>query len=237
MKDIEPSKFTWMERVSNGLENKNPLMPFLSWGLSVTGLGMIDRFIAKRAADYAAKRVDLLMNELDLRITELEPKSENFLPALKQSLEAVVETQSKERARYLALVLADTWNHHDSSWDEIAQSLRLIRQLEDVHILVLKKALELNPKPVSSPQTFSIASTGYLHSVRLEDELPNVDPMLLLSCCSDLVAMGLMNDSFTMGGSFGFGDTNRKGPKQAPVAYSISLLGRWLLSRIEQGVD
>ncbi|MCY1536043.1 hypothetical protein D9M68_714800 [compost metagenome] len=222
-----------MERLTDLYENNNPLLPFIVWGLNAVGLGVVDRLLCKRAADFTTKRLENLIIELgkyiDKRISE--PQSENFMPALQQCLPSLLQTQSTEKAKHFAKILAETWNNVDSRWDEVSQTLRLIRQLEDVHIFILRKALELNTSPTGQVTTFTVGQSGYAFSVRLDELLPNIDPMLLTSCVSDLVAMGLIRDSFAIDGGT-WGDADDSTPKSSPLTYAISDLGRWLLERI-----
>ena len=232
-KEVRP--YTAMERMANRVENNNPLMPFFAIGLSAFGLGGIDRLICKRAADYTAKRLENLMIEMekriDLKLTE--PRTDVFMSALYQCLPGVLETQSEEKVRIFAGILAGTWTDENPSWDEVAQSLRLVRQLEDIHIFILRKALELSPVAGGDTVTFSVGGNGYPSSIAIEEQLPAIEPMFISSCVSDLIAMGLINDSFLVnGGTFGYGDARDKEPKESPLAYSISPLGRWLLDRI-----
>jgi len=232
-KQVKP--YTAGERLANRLENNNPLMPFFAVVAPYLGLGGVDRLICKRAADYTAKRLENLVIELEKRIDFklAEPRSDVFMSALYQCLPGVLETQSEEKVRMFAEILAGTWNDENPSWDEVAQSLRLVRQLEDVHIFILRKALEFSPLVEGPTVTFSIGGNGYPSSLPLEEQLPNIEPMFIASCVSDLISMGLVNDSFAInGGTFGFGDERDNQPKEAPQAYSISPLGRWLLERI-----
>lgn len=229
-KQVKP--YTAGERLANRLENNNPLMPFFAVVAPYLGLGGVDRLICKRAADYTAKRLENLVIELEKRIDFklAEPRSDVFMSALYQCLPGVLETQSEEKVRMFAEILAGTWNDDSPSWDEVAQSLRLVRQLEDIHIVILRKAAELSPADGGEAVTFKLGGVGYPSSVSIEEYLPNVEPMLIASCISDLVAMGLINDTFATSGSV-FGNGNAK-PQAAPVAYSISPLGRWLLNYI-----
>jgi len=224
-----------MERMANRYENNNPLMPFFAIGLGAMGLGSVDRLICKQAADYTAKRLENLMIEMEKRIDKklTEPRSDAFMSALYQCIPGVLETQSDEKVRMFAAILAGTWDNANPSWDEVSQSLRLVRQLEDVHIFILRRALELSPLEEGPTVTFSIGGNGYPSSLPLEEQLPSIEPMFIASCVSDLISLGLVNDSFAIdGGTFGFGDKRNNQPKEAPQAYSISPLGRWLLERI-----
>lgn len=231
----EVKAYTAFERFANRYENNNPLLPFMAIGFAGTGLGVIDRLFCKRAADYTAKRLENLMIEMEKRIDKklTEPRSDVFMSALYQCLPGVLETQSDEKLRMFAEILSGTWNDENPSWDEVAQSLRLVRQLEDVHIFILRKALELSPTLDGPTVTFSIGEKSHPSSISIEEHLPKIEPMFIASCVSDLIAMGLINDTFTTnGGTFGFGDLEDSQLKETPLAYSISQLGRWLLERI-----
>ena len=234
----EVKQYTAFERFANRYENNNPLMPFFAIGLSAVGLGVVDRLFCKVAADYTVKRIENLMIETEKRVDKKlnDPASEAFMSALYQCLPGVLETQSEEKVRMFAAILAGTWNDADPSWDQVAQSLRLVRQLEDVHIFILRKALELSPLE-EVVVTFSIGGNGYPSSVALEDLLPNIEPMFIASCVSDLIAMGLINDFFETGNTATFDSQRDTTPREAPQGYAISRLGRWLLERISEGFN
>lgn len=226
---------TRLERWANSYES-HPLMPFMVWGLNTFGLGAVDRLISKRATDFYSKRVEMLMRELEKRIdsTLPGPKSEHFIPAMNKVMADIFQSQGEEKLRVFARILSDAWNNEGSSWDDLSQSLKIISSLEDLHILILKESIKLNPRKAVAPVTFSIGDAGYSTSQDLGGIFPRVGSMLLLSCMSDLVALGLMNDTFETV-SFA-GDDRGNIPHQPPAAYSISELGRWLISRINSNV-
>lgn len=228
----EPTRF---ERFCN-LHETNVLMPFVVCALNAMGLGVVDRLMSKRAADFTFKRMEALLYEVESRIDKklAEPRSDNFFPALNQVVQDILQTPSEEKLKRFATVLVGTWNDQASKWDEVAQTLRLIRHFEDAHILILRAAQDLknSESDGSGLKTFRIGKKGYPQSVDIGTLMPAMDTMLMTSCASDLVAHGLLNDSFEISGSTFAGV--RSGPTESPKAFSITPLGTWLLSHLSQ---
>ena len=146
---------------------------------------------------------------------------------------AVLETQSKQKTSLFASVLAGTWNSQFSKWDEVSQTLKLIRSLEDVHINILKHALEVHVWADGGDNTFTVDARGLHARTHPDNMLKDVDTMLLTSCISDLISSGLLNDSFeTSPLAVVSGADVNETPKATPLTYAISPLGVWFLQRI-----
>jgi len=225
---------TCMEQAFSAFED-SPFWPLIMVAMNGMSLGTAGSLVAKHATNYQFKKVFALIDELNRRIDSslVEPGSEDFYAALQISLNAVLETQSTQKAGLFASVLAGTWSAQFSKWDEVSQTLRLIRSLEDVHISILREALEVHISADGGNATFSIGSGGFESSARLDELLTHIDPMLLTSCISDLISTGLLNDSFESSSVARFsGESVNEKPKPARLAYSISPLGIWFLNKI-----
>lgn len=228
-----PAQPTVLQRVCTAYEN-SLLLPFFVPFLNAAGLGGIDRLASKHATDFQFKRVRYLIAALDRKVdkTITQPGSDDFYAALHTSLDAVMQTQSHEKVERFATVLAGTWDSQSSNWNEVSQTLRLIRDLEDIHIRILNEARKL--EEIRTNSTFTIGNSGYSTSVPLDEKLAGIDPRLLQLCLSDLTAKGLLNDSFNQVKSTAFGSSAdiNKPPTPSKIAYSISPLGLWFLDSI-----
>ncbi|WMR32679.1 hypothetical protein [Metapseudomonas otitidis] len=209
------------------------LLPYFVWFLNAFGMGGVDRLISKHANDYALERLERLIEELQRKIDSnlLQPGSEEFVAALHQSINALMETTSTEKAKLFAVVLADTWNSANASWTEVSQTLKLIRELEDVHIMLLREALKVHN--TLGPQATFTVSKRYPRSTPIDLRLPNVSTELLELCVSDLIAKGLINDSFVDNEAM---STAERFASMRPgrLVYCISELGIWFLQRLHE---
>jgi len=219
------------EKLGHIYENEHPLWAPLFLILNASGLGIVDRYLSKKAVDFELRQIRLLLAELEKYSLGTTPSdSPDLIPALRISLNALNESRSEEKVRVFASILANIWHQKTSNWDATSQTLRLVRDLEDVHFLVLSEANKLNVEQPGKGM-FSVGRKLSLATSAIEDLLPSdLDPMLIASCVSDLISKGLLNDSFisnnALEGNVEFSATN------APVTYSISDLGVWLIEQI-----
>jgi hypothetical protein len=205
---------------------KFPIFSVIS--LAIPWLGLADRLISKTASTYEIGRLHFLLDELSNRVDNLEelPESESFYPAFTSAWDSIRKSQSREKVKYFASILATTWSSNSVPWDEITQIIRIVRDLEDLHILILREASELDPKKI-----FRINGNGNPKSIDLSEKFRDYESIVLDLCISDLISMGLMNDRVSSNGST-FG-SDRDPMPSPPAGYSISATGRWLLGRIE----
>ncbi len=233
-KGVEVSKLddaNLREKVGQIYENDHPLWGPLCLILNASGLGFFDRYLSKKAMDFELRQIHLLISELQkFSLNTMPSDSPDLIPALRISLNAIHESLSEEKVRVFASILANLWNQKTSNWDATSQTLRLVRDLEDVHFLVLSEANKLHNAKTGKGM-FSVGRKPSLATSAIEDLLPsNLDPMLIDSCVSDLIAKGLINDSFISNNSL---ETDIEfSPTKAPVTYSISDLGIWLIKQI-----
>ncbi|QXI26463.1 hypothetical protein [Pseudomonas vanderleydeniana] len=222
---------TLSEKIGYIYENDHPLWAPLCLVLNSSGLGFVDRFLSKKAIDFELRQIRLLISELKkYSLTSTPSDSPDLIPALRISINAINESLSKEKVRVFASILANLWNQKTSNWDATSQTLRLVRDLEDIHFLVLSEAHKLH-NAETGRGIFSVGGKLSLATCAIEDVLPSdLDPMLIDSCVSDLIAKGLLNDSFISNNSL---ETDIElSPTKAPVTYSISDLGIWLIKQI-----
>lgn len=209
---------------------KSLLLPYMVGLLNHAGAGGADRLIAKVATDFELKQLGSLIDEVEKKVDKSirEPMTDDFMAAVHVSVAAMRETATTDKAKHFASVLAGTWAGTQSNWSEVSQTLKLIRELEDVHILILREAYKLNKK--SHPDhvtTFTVGSQTY-GSIYLDPYLPGSDPTLLTLCMSDLIAKGLVTDSFYES------DEPKRQPGKYAIfpRYSISDLGCWLIDKL-----
>lgn len=209
---------------------KSLLLPYIVGLLNHVGAGGVDRLIAKVATDFELKQLGCLIEEVEKKVDRSirEPMTDDFMAAVHVSVAAMKETATTDKAKHFASVLAGTWASTQSNWSEVSQTLKLIRELEDVHILILREAYKLNKK--SRPDrvtTFTVGSQTY-GSIHLDPYLPDIDPTLLTLCVSDLIAKGLVNDSF-----YEPNEPKRQPGKYAIFPhYAISELGCWFIEKL-----
>lgn len=218
------------------LYENNLALPYFVWFLNAFNLGAIDRLASKHATDFTLKRYGLLLEELNKKIDHsiVEPGSDAFVAALKISLDALMETVGTEKAKHFASVLAGTWNTPAPKWDEITQTLKLIRDLEEAHIRILHEGYQLHKESPYTRPSFAVGERGSYSCKRMDKLLPNIDPTLIALCVSDLIAKGLLNDSQAPDkpNIFDRPTLGDKGP--APLVYQISDLGKWFVEQLNE---
>lgn len=190
----------------------------------IPGLGTIDRALSKTANDFEVKQLRFLIEDLSKKVNVLAglPASEDFIPTFFIAWDSIRKSKSREKIKYFSSILATTWKGSTASWDEISLISKLVSGLEDLHILILREANQLDPEKI-----FRVKAYGHPQSIDLSGKFHGYRTVILELCISDLISMGLVND--TVSGST-WGDDQLK--PELPTGYSISPLGRWLLERI-----
>lgn len=223
---VKPSRLV---KLFSGYEN-SVFLPYFVWFLNAFNLGAIDRLMSKHATDFTIKQLRALIAELDKKYDKriLEAGSDDFVAALHVSINSLMESASDKKAKYFAAILAGAWESSQSNWDAVSQTLKLIRELEDVHILVLMEAAKLHQQNTSD-QVALCMKDDFVNCVRLEPLLPQIDPNLLALALSDLVAKGMLNDTFESSvGMFA------EAQIPLPLRYSINDTGLWFLKMLER---
>lgn len=228
-------KPTAVEKACLALED-SPLLPLLVWALNLFGVAGVQTLTSKVANDFNTKQILSLFYELKRQLPNItpDPKSEMFMAGLNLCLNAQLETCSQRKTVYFASILSKLWIKESVDWSQAAQTLKLIRELEDVHILILREGLQLTTNAANAPLTFHVGSLRYIDSARIDLVLKDIDPMLIQLCISDLVARGLINDSFESNQAARFGSSGSPSSQPSQLKYSISDLGRWFLERIKE---
>lgn len=223
---------TGFENFCDVYEN-NPLMPFVASALQLTGLGAVDRLLSKRSNDFAIRKINALIKELDSRINKAvaSPQSDDFVAGVNMAVNSLLESNGHEKVKYFGIVLSSAWNEEKSSWDEISQALRIIKDLEDVHFKILKWAYDLRGSKKYEPYFL-------LESQDRKDEkyknilnaFPSLDALLIESCNSDLIAKGLMNDTNFRTADSKFYQTE----PDADIAFNLSNLGLCFVNKVHE---
>lgn len=227
----ESVKPTRLEKLFSGYEN-SVFLPYFVWALNSFGLGAVDRLISKHATDFTIKQLRALIAELDKKYDKRIPEagSDDFMAALNVATNALMESANDKKAKYFAAILAGAWESRESHWDEISQTLKLIRELEDVHILVLQEAAKIYQ--LNTPDQAAVCVKDDISQcVRLDRLFPRIDPTLLAFVLSDLSAKGLLNDSSDIDGGV-IGELPNSRPQQ--LQYAISENGLWFLDQLER---
>lgn len=206
------------------------LFPYFVWAVNLLGGGTIDRIASNHVASYNIKRLDSLFEHLARRVDRNapDPESEEFMAALHVCITALMGSTSQRKANYFAAILAHAWMNSSTDWNELSQVLKLIRELEDVHIIILREAAALGQDARGKAIIFSVGQSAP-NTIPLDPKLTAFDPNLIALCISELIAKGLLNDSFTQRTSF----SNNGGRQAAELVYSLSDLGRWFIRRIQ----
>lgn len=226
-----PTEPTSFQAFCDRYEN-NFLMPFIASALQLTGFGAIDRLLSKRSNDFAIRKISALIKELDLRIDKAVtyPMSDDFIAGVNMAVNSLLETNGNEKVKYFGIILSSTWNEEESSWDEISQALRIIKDLEDVHFKILKWAYELVISESESYYMIYPEKGKNLKYKNVIDVFSGLDPFLLESCNSDLIAKGLINDT----GISTVDDNYYKNKPEYNIAFKLSNLGLWFVHKIHE---
>lgn len=226
MKDVVLQADVALHAITTAYE-KFPFLSLLS--TTIPWLSPVDRMISKTANSYEIGRLNFLLEELSKKVENLEsfPASDDFYPTFSTAWASIRRSKSKEKIKYFASILATTWIDQSVPWDEIYQISKLVSGLEDLHVIILREANQIDPQ-----KAFRINQNGDLKLVDLSKNFKEYNSIVLELCISDLISMGLMNDTVSSGGS-NFWRSEEPAPSP-PAGYSISTTGRWLLQRIEE---
>ncbi|PZE09711.1 hypothetical protein DMX10_29850 [Pseudomonas sp. 57B-090624] len=210
------------------------LFPYFVWAVNEAGAGSVDRIVSNHVATYNFKKVDVVFAHLARMIDRNapDPESEEFMTALNVCINALMDTTSKKKARYFAAILAHTWMNSSIDWDEISQVLKLIKEFEDVHILILRTASELHQAQGGKPGYFTVGK-DHPSGPRIEYLLHEIDNKLLQMCISDLVAKGMLNDSIESSSTAVMSGVDIGDIKPADQLFYLSELGLWFIQQLQ----
>lgn len=167
--------------------------------------GSIDTLFAGKGQKIQQARIEQFLKELDERVRALPavhaPIPEDQLFDLMIGvLDKAVRTRSEQkRARFATIISRQV--EHGGTVDDAETALRIVSELEDVHVEILLEALcaplvfdlfdglrviTISEKPLATPNGVT--------SLQLQKVFPHVPLKTLRLVCSELVAKGLLRD-------------------------------------------
>ena len=165
--------------------------------------GIIDLFACKPAQQFAQDKINLLIEELLLRLDKIEKVTlssddENmFFHLVFKVCQNVITARTNEKITHLASVLSHSIEQI-KDWDEAESVVNLVNALTDTHIHILRTIT--NMPPCSAPnfeglRVVKLVEGNYIDAIyNLKDAVPSVSEHALKMYCSDLVAKGLLLD-------------------------------------------
>lgn len=167
--------------------------------------GPIDTLFAGKGQKIQQARVEHLLKELDARIRAL-PAIQATIPEdqlfdlMIGAFDKAVRTRSEQKRERFAQIISRQIQH-GGSVDEAETALRIVSELEDIHVEILSTALfapivptlfdglrviTISEKPFSTP--------GGTTSLRLQSVFSHIPLKTLRLVCSELVSKGLLRD-------------------------------------------
>lgn len=165
--------------------------------------GPVDTIFAGKGAKIQAERIEDLLEQLRLRMENVEaaPKvnDEELYDILMLALnKAAVERVKSKRAMYANIVAKQVSRRE--SLEDAESAIRIVSDLNEMHLRIHSAALHAPQcgKPFNGLQVISLADSAELSEVFgrplwLAGSVPYA-PIMLRHACSDLVAKGLLHD-------------------------------------------
>lgn len=197
--------------------------------------GSLDALIGGEGQKIQQRRVAHFISELDARLRKIEdPRSELSEEDLFDLMLATFERVAKARSESKRIRFAQVISKQVAAGGTINDAetaIRLIGELEDIHIAVLNTALHapLAPSPFDGLRIVTIARSPVFGTdgstpPKLQDVFANYPESMLRLVCSELVAKGLLRDE-------GIGRWDTKG-----MEYFVPTeLAGWLYTWIRNG--
>lgn len=168
--------------------------------------GPLDTLIEGEGQKIQQRRITQFINELDKRLRNIEtPKdaleNEELFDLMVGTFERVVKTRSSEKQARFAQIIANEIAH-PKGIDEVETAIRLIGELDDIHILILDAILHapLAPSPYDGSKFVTVSKhipfpmdASHVHPI-LTKEFPTIPEHILRLTCSELVSKGLIFD-------------------------------------------
>lgn len=167
--------------------------------------GSLDTFLAGGAARIQLDRVEGFLGELSERLQAVECVSANlddegFSDLMLATLDKVARTRSVDkRARFATIISRQVVEA--LPWDDAENAVRLLSDLEDIHVEVLEIALNAPPL-IGAFEGLPVVGLASAHGdvssgttpLRLGDALPSYSEPALRMACAELSAKGLLQD-------------------------------------------
>ncbi len=172
--------------------------------LAIPGIGSsIDLILSENGQEYVKKKIQAFLEELKMRLDTVEEGAikvsdeEALFDLLQTAYENVVRARSEEKIKRFARLTSDCLSN-DRNWDETEAAIRLISDLTDTHIKVLKIATSTSPftaEGFEGLRVFSIINKNEELAVpSLKQKLGHLSDTASRMYCSELISKGLLHD-------------------------------------------
>lgn len=165
----------------------------------------LDTLLAGRATQIHLRRVEEFAHELHRRLEGVERlaadlNDDAFADLILTTFEKVARTRSEEkRSRFARIITKQV--REGAKWEEAESAVRLLGDLEDVHLEVLGLALTAPSltKGFEGLRVISIATSPFRDDngngpFALNDALSHYGTAALRMVCAELMAKGLLHD-------------------------------------------
>jgi len=167
--------------------------------------GPLDTLLAGSAARIHLRRVEEFAHELHQRLEGVELlaanlKDDAFADLVLTTFEKVARTRSEgKRSRFARIITRQVIE--GARWEEAESAVRLLGDLEDVHLEVLGVAFAApsDTKGFEGLRVITIATSPFPDDsgngpLALSDALPHYGSPALRMACAELMARGLLHD-------------------------------------------
>ncbi len=200
--------------------------------------GALDMLMSGEAAKYQQERFDKQLESLNQRLNRIEnitehPLTDELYDLFIRIFETTVKTRSNQKRQYFSEMLAGVITK-EKTWDEAEQYIRLISDLDDIHINILNLASSAtstgraigNTESWISISTTKARGAGMKSPIVLQSKLNDCSVESLTLACSELASRGLLNDVGVIASSTTYGSYD-------PFNYyAITKLGRAFVASI-----
>lgn len=169
--------------------------------------GAIDTLVTGKATQIQMQRIEYFLHELRARLERVEMIKANvdddaFMDLMLTTFEKVSRARSADKQSRFANIVSRQVVEAQS-WEDAEMAVRLVSELEDIHIEVANTALSAPPcdkafeglqvvtLTPSSNQDRDLAGNSPL---LLSDALPHYSSAALRMACAELMAKGLLHD-------------------------------------------
>lgn len=167
--------------------------------------GSLDTLLAGRAAQIHFERVEKFTSDLAHRLAAVESAAANlndeaFADLMLSTFEAVARTRSDQKRSRFAEIITNQVTK-PKSWEESENAVRLLSDLEDIHIEIIEAALQA-PTAEGAFSNLRIISldaepidSGMQNApISLLASFPRYGAAALRMACAELTAKGLLHD-------------------------------------------
>ena len=178
-----------------------------------------------KSNDIFQKRIFVLLRSLEERVSILEINYEKLsvdsFDLFTLAFEKVIKSRTDDKIARFAAIIGNYFEHIMEKPEDAFSAIQLCAELEDIHIEILKTALE-GPRSVHFPSPIIILNEERTDLGKLiYDQLPHYDKVYILIACQKLLSLGILYDA-SIGKAMG-------GPMQVLSPTSIA---SWFIEQI-----